>query len=120
MIGVTLLLMAIEDCITMKVNNLWQLLLLVEVLYTKHDSIELIVLSFGLFCIYVLTTKAKETKIGGADIKIFCILLLLGYLKLLYIVITASFLGIIYCLIRKQSKIPFVPFIWIGYTFVYF
>lgn len=118
MIAYTLLLMAIEDLITLKVNNWWQVLLLCEVLIKQHGNLRLIILSCFLYSGYRLTKLNKNNKIGGADIKIFCCLIILGLSNFLYIVFFASLFGILYSLVSKQKKVAFVPFIWIGYMIV--
>lgn len=76
------------------------------------DSITLIDLAvILLFLIFYLLSK---NKIGGADIKIFIYLYLVFKFDVLFIMMISAFLGIIFILLTKKKKIPFIPFITVG------
>lgn len=111
--------MAIEDIRTMQVSNVYQIVLLGWILLSGQASIGLLLLSALIYGSYLLINKKFETKIGGADIKLFCILLLLGIKIVILIAFWSSLFGLIYSLVTHKKKIPFVPFIWIGYCLVY-
>lgn len=111
--------MAIEDIRTMQVSNIYQIILLTWVLVSEPMSIVLVGSSMLIYGGYLLVREKVNLKIGGADIKLFCILLLLGVKVLVMIAFWASLSGLIYSLVTSKKKIPFVPFIWLGYCLVY-
>lgn len=113
-----LLIMAIEDGLTFKVSNWLQLLFLLAVLSKGEVAMELIVVSFIILGLYIIYERKFELKIGGADIKIFCTLLLMGVMPTIYILFWSSFLGLVFSLVSKKKIIPYVPFLWLGYTIV--
>lgn len=111
--------MAIEDIRTMQVSEVYQIVLLGWVLLSGQGSIVLLLLSALVYGSYLLIRKKFNTKIGGADVKIFCILLLLGFKVVILTAFWASLTGLIYSLVTHNRKIPFVPFIWIGYCLAF-
>lgn len=114
-----LLIMALEDIYHMQVNDLLQVLLLASVLLTTEVAPASIVIAAVVFMLYIVYEQKKDVKIGGADIKILCSLFILGGLSMIVgILFVASILGITYSLLSKKKRIPFVPFIWIGYILV--
>lgn len=117
-ISLTLFVMAVEDWFTMKVADYLQLLLLVEVLFKVGIDIPKLIISSMIFACYLIYEIKEDIQIGGADIKIFCSLQLMGFNLLLYTIFYACLIAIIYCLGTKHKKIPFVPFIWLGYMIV--
>lgn len=119
-INISLFLMAISDLRTYIVSNRLQLLLLLAVIINDIPRIENIILSVLLFIGYKLCYSKICTWVGGADIKIFCTLALHDIYIALMTFYIAMGLGLVYGLIRKQEKLPFVPFIWIGYSIVNF
>lgn len=117
-ISLTLLVMAVEDWFTMKVADYLQILLLLEVLFKVGIDFPKLIVSLMIFSGYLIYEIKQEVKIGGADIKIFCSLQLIGFNLLLFTIFYACLIAIIYCLVSKRRKIPFVPFIWLGYLIV--
>ncbi len=116
--GLILFIMAIFDIYTLKVSNVLQGAFLVCAIYKYGINIYHLLFALLLFVIYILYEQRYEIKIGGADVKIFCILLLGKLINVVYILFWSSLLAIVYALIRKEKIVPFVPFIWIGYVIV--
>lgn len=111
-----LFVMAVEDIYHMKVSDILQVLLLVVVVLSGNITLVRISIALGLCIMYLLYKRFKDEKIGGADIKILASLVLYGGLsRLVIILFVSSILGILYSFGSKRKKIPYVPFIWIGY-----
>ncbi|WOO86990.1 hypothetical protein RZE82_07705 [Mollicutes bacterium LVI A0039] len=102
----------------MKVHNFLQVVLLIVTLWNNVPSISQIIISISIYIGYIIYEQKTKVKIGGADIKIVCILLLAGISNVIYMLFWASLTGLLYALVTNKHKIPFVPFIWIGYTIV--
>ncbi len=118
--GIVLLVMAIQDYRTMIVSNWLQVLLFLSIVITNGLDPWL-----GLACIFILLSyklyvRKFEAKIGGADIKIFASLVILGVSPFIRILFWSSLFGLIIMLITKKEKIPYVPFLWLGYIIVNF
>lgn len=109
-------LMALEDVYHMQVSNILQAILLLAVLILGDVTLERIALALGIFIVYLLYERFKEVKIGGADVKILASLTLYGgAILLVKVLLVSSVLGIVYSLLSKKKRIPYVPFIWMGY-----
>lgn len=109
-------LMALEDIYHMQVSNILQAILLLAVLILGDVTLERIALALGIFIVYLLYERFKEVKIGGADVKILASLTLYGgAILLVKVLLVSSVLGIVYSLLSKKKRIPYVPFIWMGY-----
>lgn len=118
-ISLVLFVMAIEDCIHMQVNDVLQIGLLVIVIYMTDITPNSVLVSTLIFLYYLYYERKNVLKIGGADIKIICSLYLLGGIEMIVeILFYASLFGILFALLTKRHKIPFVPFIWLGYVIV--
>lgn len=129
-VAVVLLVMAVQDFLTMKVNDILQIILLICAIYAAKPSIVNIIFAVLFLALYIALTyyksrknynedDLKEPQIGGADIKIVSILLLFGINFTINVLFWASLFAIIYGLVRKIKKIPFVPFLLLGYLIVY-
>lgn len=115
-IGQILFFMALEDIYHMEVNDVLQVMFLMAIILTGNITFVRIAIALDMCIIYMLSTRLTTEKIGGADIKILCSLILYGGINLVIIVLfISSIFGILYSLIMNQKKIAFVPFIWIGY-----
>ncbi len=110
--------MAISDLRSYTVSNWLQLLLIVAVVMTDIPRGWNVMLALSIYCSYKLFYKYVNKWIGGADIKIFCILTLYNFTYALAGFYIATGLGLIYALVKNKKRIPFVPFIWIGYMLV--
>ncbi len=109
-------LMALEDVYHMQVSNILQAILLLAVLILGDVTLERVALALGIFIVYLLYERFKEVKIGGADVKILASLTLYGgAILLVKVLLVSSVLGIVYSLLSKKKRIPYVPFIWMGY-----
>lgn len=118
-VGQILFFMALEDIYHMQVHDILQLLLLIAAVFTGNVTIERIIIGLGLIIGYLVYERVSDAKVGGADVKILFSLILYGGIgPLIGILFISSLLGIGYSLIKKQKKIPYVPFIWIGYLIV--
>lgn len=99
-------------------------LLLLGILYQviHHDSIMETIVSVGsigiLFSLFYLLYPQA---IGMGDILFFCLLsIFLSFYQVYLCLFVASSLGYIYGKIKEQREIPFVPFLSIGFLFVFF
>lgn len=115
-----LLVMAVQDFRTYKVNDQYQIALLLSVYFEFDPGVIRIALTLLLFAVFTKLAKYVENYIGGADLKLIAIIYLGAGLQILPILIVASICGMIFGLIRKQKRIPFVPFLWLGVTIVAF
>lgn len=118
-INLILLLMSIEDLYHLEVNDIAQVSLFLTILATANITVIKLLIAALVFGIYIVYEKSFSAKIGGADIKILCSLFLLGGIQMIIkILFIASLFGIGFALITNKKKLPFVPFIWIGYLLV--
>jgi|GEM_PF-2135283 len=70
----------------------------------------------GLFVLLSVSYKYIQTYIGGADIKISLIMLMvLGYDSFLLWLMYSALFGLIFMLVKQIRLIPFVPFMLMGY-----
>lgn len=113
--------MALEDIYHMKVNDILQVMLLVAVVLTGDVTVKRIIIALTLVIAYLIYDRYKDAKVGGADIKIlFSLILYGGFGFVVGVLFISSLIGIIFSLLTKRKKIPYVPFIWIGYLIVNF
>lgn len=118
-VGVILLLMSLEDLYHMEVSDILQLCLLLFIIITTKPSLVNIIVALAFLGIYIIYERNCESKIGGADVKILCSLYILGGIEMIIrIMFIASLFGIVFSVLLNKKKIPFVPFIWIGYLLV--
>ena len=74
---------------------------------------------FFLIIIFITFYKYVQNYIGGADLLIFGLLITrYGLYISINIIFYAAFFGLIYSLIKKVSKLKFIPFIFIGFLIV--
>ncbi len=119
-VNLTLAVMAFSDMRTREVANFLQLLLFFEILIMYNVDVYNLLFAIALFLLYIVYEQTSEVKIGGADIKIICSLLLINVQMVLYIIFIASLFAIMYGKLNHKRIIPFVPFLWLGYTIVNF
>ena len=74
-------------------------------------------LVFCLICLGIIA-ELKDTKIGSGDFFYLATLALtLDWVSILCIIQMASLCGITFCLAYKTRRIPFIPFLFLGYAF---
>lgn len=82
---------------------------------TPIKTLTIILLLFGIIA------ELIDVKLGSGDCFYLATLsLFLDLQNILWIVEIGSFTGIIFCLLHKNKRIPFVPFLFFGYLFVLF
>lgn len=112
------LILVYQDLKTMEVKH-WSIIFLLvnQLLLFSVSTISLTIgLTFYLF--FNIIFKKVEKYIGGADLKIFTILLLTIPYETIYIMLFASLLGIVTSLIFNKKAIPFIPCIFSAYVIV--
>ncbi|WP_078391827.1 prepilin peptidase [Shouchella patagoniensis] len=85
-------------------------------------------LGAGLLLLIILICASIKNQLGGGDVKLFILLaIVVGIKPLLYIIALSSLLALLYVLhsllakkIKKDTHIPFAPFISIAALIVYF
>ncbi len=111
--------MSYEDIKYMEIKNKNLIyLLVIDILvninnFTNIGSLEyilFIVALISLIAIFPLINKY----IGGADIKLFLLLVPLIGKKIIVLILISSLLGLIYSVVNKKQMIPFIPFITIA------
>lgn len=113
-----LLIMSVQDMITMRVSDILQLILLAVIVATTKLELLNIVVAIVIVISYYIYQSNTEYKIGGADIKLISLFTLLSILNTIEILFYGSLIAIIYSLLFKQRKIAYVPFLSLGYVIV--
>lgn len=113
-----LILMSLQDMYTMRVSDLFQLILLAVIVITTKLELLNIAVAVAIMASYHIYQRNTEYKIGGADIKLISLLTLLSITNTISILFWSSLIAIIYSLLLKQRKIAYVPFLSLGYIIV--
>ncbi|QEN04219.1 prepilin peptidase [Thiospirochaeta perfilievii] len=125
-------LLAIYDIKKLKVPNLGNLLLLVVVFgnlfLTNYNIIPHIISGLAAFLTFILIYFISKRKLGMGDCKYTAIIALhFGYNFWLYSVMTTSIIALFVTIplllskkIKRDTKIPFMPFLVSGWILYYF
>ncbi|MFV0288926.1 MAG: prepilin peptidase [Mycoplasmatales bacterium] len=111
--------MSYEDLknLEIKTNNLL-IFIIIDIVYNLNNlSIKLLnqcLLIIILLIILINIFPIINHYIGGADIKIFLLLIPIIGNEVISLILISSFLGLLYSIIKQQKKIPFIPFINLG------
>lgn len=116
-----LIIFTVSDILYYKISN--KVLLLITPLLLLLSPLSVVEMLIGLSVQIIIFTCAilysSINSIGMGDIKLmFLIGCILGYQPSLYIIGLSSIIGVIYCLIFKPKRIPFVPFIFFATSIV--
>lgn len=103
---IALIILSIEDIKKGEIHYRY-LILIVDFLYPE---------GYLLLVFFIFIYKKINIYIGGADLLIFCLLITrYGIYNASLIFFYAAAFALGYCLIKKKSKIKFIPFILLGF-----
>lgn len=111
--------MTITDLKVFEIKNSDQLLLLIfsmTIIILQQNYITLLIV-ISIFILLELLLRFKPmilTKIGGGDLKVLLMITLSFGQLITYILLIASSTAIVFSLLFKKNKIPFIPFITLG------
>lgn len=112
------LILVYQDLKNMEVEAWSIFLLLVTQLLLFSVSVISLIAGLTFYLISNIVFKKIENYIGGADLKIFSILLLTMPYETLYVILFASLFGIVTSLLFSKKAIPFIPCIFLAYVIV--
>lgn len=112
------LILVYQDLKNMEVNSWSILFLLVNQLLLFSVSVISVTIGLAFYLFSNIIFNKVENYIGGADLKIFSILLLTIPYETIYVILFASLFGIITSLIFSKRAIPFIPCIFLAYVLV--
>lgn len=113
-----LTIMALQDAFTMHVSDLLQILLLIVIIVNFELQPLNIAVAVSIMISYYIYQRNTSYKIGGADIKLIALFILISITNTLSILFWSSLLAIIYSVCLKRRKVPYVPFLSLGYLIV--
>ena len=111
-----LIIQSILDYKTNFINGYLNILLLLigffNCLINNYELIDKLLATSIIPLVLLVLSKIKPNSLGEGDIECLCALgLVFGYKKIVYILFISCLLLLLYTLINKKNKYPFIPFI---------
>lgn len=115
-----LIILTVSDIFYYKISNHLLFIFTPILLILSPLSLMAILIGVGVQClIFLIATIVFPSSIGMGDVKLFLLLgAITGYHVSLWVLCLSSILGILYFILFKPERIPFVPFILSGLIIV--
>lgn len=111
---IILLIMSISDFKTMIVSDKLMIIFLVISLI-QVEQIGSVIFALCLYILFYIYFNFISKYIGGADLKLICIFIILESVATIYIIFIASLTCMLYSFVFNKTKVYFIPFLSLGY-----